>query len=131
MIPIMRKLIIPNLILFLILSLFLICGCVEREEPSKNLIKASPGSTFTITLDSNPTTGYSWHLKEALNEKNVKLVDNKYLVPETSQLGKGGQEAWTFKAQAKGKTKIIMVYTRSWEKDTSSAKQASYTIIVE
>ncbi len=78
-------------------------------------IEANVGQEFTITLESNPSTGYQWQLAKALDEGIVKLVGTKYKASETGLIGAGGTEVWTFKAVGDGTTEISLMYMRPWE----------------
>ena len=97
-----------------------------------NAIKTKVGEEFTITLESNRTTGYGWELAEPLDGSIVKLINSDYKQPQDVRLiGKGGKEVWTFKAVGQGKTKVSMKYVRSWEKDTPPAMTQEYIVIVK
>ena len=97
-----------------------------------NAIQAKAGEEFTITLESNRTTGYGWELAQPLDESIVKLAGSDYKAPQDVRMvGQGGEEVWTFKAVDKGTTQISMKYVRSWEKDTPPAKTQEYTVTVK
>ena len=87
------------------------------------------GETFTISLSSNPTTGYSWMLTKPLDKNHLELVSNTYVSDKhpVGMVGVGGTETWTFKALKAGKAQIDMANTRSWEKATP-AQTAQYQI---
>ncbi|MFH1683276.1 MAG: protease inhibitor I42 family protein [Candidatus Margulisiibacteriota bacterium] len=98
--------------------------------------KVSVGEEFTLTLESNPTTGYQWQLAKPLDEKIVKLVSSKYEMEkpnntETGMVGVGGHEYWSFKAVGKGTTLIELKYIRPWEKDVPPVEAAVFRIRVE
>ncbi len=93
-------------------------------------VSAKAGDQFTVSLESNPTTGYSWQLAKPVDEKVVTLVGSKYeRMGQKDVVGAGGREHWTFKATAAGKTCVEMKYVRSWEKDVPPVRVA--TIVVE
>ncbi|MFH1347753.1 MAG: protease inhibitor I42 family protein [Candidatus Margulisiibacteriota bacterium] len=98
--------------------------------------KVSVGEEFTITLESNPTTGYQWQLARPLDDKIVGLGESKYEMEkqesvETGMVGVGGHEYWTFKAKGKGTTSIELKYVRPWEKDAPPVETAVFRIRVE
>jgi len=78
-------------------------------------IKVTAGQIFTIRMESNPTTGYSWQLSKDL-DNIIVLVTNTFIPPDSKLCGAGGHELWTFKAIGEGQTNIIMKYIRPWEK---------------
>ncbi len=100
------------------------------SDPAKPLIIPA-GNEFTLTLESNRTTGYQWQLAGAPDETLVQLVGNKYELPDTRLIGAGGREVWTFKAVGKGRTEIHLEYVRPWEKDVPPVKEAVFTVVVE
>jgi len=90
------------------------------------------GEEFTITLESNRTTGYEWELTKPLDESIIKLISSAYKEPQDVRMvGKGGKQVWIFKAVNKGTTKISMNYVRLWEKDTPPAMTQEYEVIVK
>ncbi|MBA4389779.1 MAG: hypothetical protein C0399_02445 [Syntrophus sp. (in: bacteria)] len=96
-----------------------------------NPINTKVGKAVSITLDSNPTTGYQWQLANPVDEKVLKLISSEYRPPKTKKLGAGGKEVWTFKALSTGQTIINFEYVRPWEKDRGAAEQATFTIKVQ
>lgn len=92
-------------------------------------IKVKAGRIFAIRMESNPTTGYSWQLSKALDNKII-LVTNAYIPPDSKLCGAGGHEVWAFKAIGEGPTDISMKYVRPWEKD-QPARTNVFTVIVK
>src|SRR5262245_44150823 len=72
--------------------------------------------TFVIKLKSNPTTGYSWFLREY--DQNILMpVSQQFEKPTQELMGASGFEIWTFKVKPAGfvvpqQTIIRMVYAR-------------------
>ena len=95
------------------------------------MITAKVGEEFTITLDSNPTTGYQWKLSDNLTEGIVKLVKLEYLAPETEMVGTGGKEVWTFEGVRPGETTIDLEYVRPWETGVEPVVVKSFGVTVE
>ena len=93
-------------------------------------IQVKAGQTFTIKLQSNPTTGFGWQLSKALDNK-ISLVINAFIPPDSKLCGAGGHEVWSFKAIGEGQAEISMKYVRPWEKDQPPAKTNVYTVIVK
>ncbi len=96
-------------------------------------IEVNVGEDFTITLDANPSTGYSWSLSKPLDKEVVTLVSNNYLTPKTekNKVGQGGKSVWKFKGAGAGKAVITLEYKRSWEKGKPPAEKKSYFILVK
>jgi inhibitor of cysteine peptidase len=100
------------------------------SDPSKPII-VKKGQTFTISLESNGTTGYQWQLGKPLDEKGINLIGKFYLPSRSNLLGAGGREAWDFISTNKGSTEITLVYLRSWEKDNKPGKEVTFKIFVK
>ena len=104
------------------------------SDPSKSIIVTKANPQFIITLASNRTTGYSWHLL-SYNNQLLTLVDHKYQAPQQAMPGAGGQEVWTFKVNDTGfiapqVSKIDLLYARPWNlKDNS--KQIEFKVVTQ
>jgi len=98
-------------------------------EPGE-AIETEAGDKFTIALDSNPTTGYSWDFAEEYDGEVIELIDTRFQPPETRLKGAGGTQFWTFRALKAGRTEIALKYFRSWEKDVPPVREAVFTVIV-
>ena len=96
----MKKLLILAVAAVLILSA---CG---KEAPKPQ--------TVSITLDSNPTTGFSWQVSqsEELFSVETNYVEDKY---EEGMVGVGGKETITLTPLKAGKTEVTLTYARPWE----------------
>lgn len=94
-------------------------------------ITLSPGDTLIVTLDSNPTTGFSWSIAGITDEAVVGEVSNEYQGSDSGLMGAGGQEVWTFEATDKGTSTIEMEYSRPWETDVEPAETFTVTVIIK
>ena len=108
-------------------------ACAEPQlysDPAKT-IETEPCKDFTITLESNKTTGFGWDIAESFDEKVVKFVSCEYVAADTALVGSGGKEMWTFRAVCPGKAAISFKYFRPWEKDVPPAKKMAFTVVVK
>ena len=111
-------------------------GSAERSQSTAadSMIEVSAGREFTIVLNSNPTTGYSWRLAQPLDEKVLKLVNQEYLEPtpagKTPMVGAGGKEVWAFSALSQGNIEINMEYVRPWEKEPTPAEKLTFKVVI-
>ena len=124
-------------------TVFLICvtaGLTKwiavATETSDKPIVATAGEEFSVTLESNRTTGYGWQLAKPVDEAIVKSVKNTYeTAPRRAggppMEGSGGKEVWTFKGISAGKTVIEFKYIRPWEKDKAPVKTAKFDVVVK
>jgi inhibitor of cysteine peptidase len=93
-------------------------------------VTTRPGRQFSITLESNPTTGYQWQLAKPVTETCVALVTNQFVRPKSRLTGAPGKEIWSFKAIRPGETKIELEYVRSWEKGGEPVRKTNVVVVV-
>ena len=102
---------------------------VEYSEPAIPF-EVDIGQEFTISLESNASTGYQWRLADTLDGGILMLVSSEYEAPETDLPGAPGRELWTFKAIGKGETNIPLEYIRPWEEDVPPVDSKTFIVIV-
>lgn len=94
-------------------------------------MRVPPGRIITLSLDSNPTTGFSWQLVGIPDKKVLRFVNREYLPLSQDKIGSPGVEKWSFRTLESGQTAIVLEYRRPWEKDIPAAKREEYDIFVE
>lgn len=107
--------------------LFGLTGVFGQED----VIQVQAGSKFVIVLESNATTGYSWHLVELPDKGMLELVSQRYIMRQSSLVGADGKEEWKFKALRPGETKVLFKYVRLWEKDVEPAKTEAFLVVIK
>lgn len=95
-------------------------------EKKPNIVVTSDRPEFTLKLRANPTTGYSWFLRE-YNSKLITPIKHSYQPPDTKLIGAGGFDVWTFRVSRTAflvpqQTALRMVYVRPWQNDSSGAQ---------
>jgi inhibitor of cysteine peptidase len=100
-----------------------------RKRPG--IIESKVGDTFTIPLEANHTTGYSWRLAQPPDPAILKQLSEKYDEDNSGVAGAGGVETWTFQAMAKGATTLVFEYARPFEKNVPSAKTSKFRIKIQ
>ena len=88
------------------------------------------GQTFKVTLCSNPSTGFSWEEPTAEGDHSVELVERNVLQTVGGPPGEAGQEQFTFRATAAGRTVLHFVYSQPWQGGTKGAWRLDLTVIV-
>jgi inhibitor of cysteine peptidase len=79
-------------------------------------ITLRPGGKLELKLDSNPTTGYFWYLKDIDASKIDQLSDGYFADPAPEGItGSGGHQMFVFEALATGNSKLVLSYERSPE----------------
>ena len=87
---------------------------------------------LAIKLESNPTTGYGWHVMD-VDETILQAEGEPEMVAPTQatpKLGAGGWEVLRYRAKASGETTIILGYSRSFEPDTAPIETFTLTVKV-
>ena len=92
--------------IILALAAALIISACGKETPAPQ--------TVTVTLESNPTTGYSWQVSQT---EELFKIDRSYSEHEHSEglVGVGGNETFTFIPLRAGTTEVTLTYARPWE----------------
>jgi inhibitor of cysteine peptidase len=109
------------LLIVLALSLF---SCNEENvtdpDSEKVYYEVNKNDTFEVSLNSNPTTGYSW---KWINENSelVEKVSADYIPTEVEKaiIGSGGTEIWKFKGTKIGIDTLTLEYCRPWETNST------------
>lgn len=119
----------------LITSGLMITPLVSAEEsiysdPAK-IINIEPCEDFTITLESNKTTGFGWDIAVPIDDNVIKFVSCEYVAASTGLAGSGGREIWSFRAACPGKASIAFKYFRPWEKDVPPARRLTFNVVVK
>ncbi len=90
----------------------------------------SAGDKFSISLDSNPSTGYSWALCVTEGGENLLILNSDYATPKPAVPGQGGMQIWHFKTLNPGNVRIELKYMQPWS-DEAPAKNLVFKIKVE
>jgi len=125
-----------------LLIFFVIASCSALTKDDGNVIQRpfsavdaskvivlEPGRTFQIVLQSNPTTGYGWHL--SIDQPNVvKEVAENYIADSSGRVGVGGETTWTLRTHVSGIAKLTFSYGRSWATDSPVTRTVNFSINV-
>src|SRR5690606_39698816 len=96
---------------------------VEEKQLGRCPMQLHAGQTLTITLPSNPTTGFRWEVADAAPGVLRSLSQEVYTTPEDAGLvGSAGQSTWRYQAYQPGEWRLLMHYRRPWETEVASAK---------
>jgi len=80
-------------------------------------VQLAAGQVLEVTLESNPTTGYSWEVSEVDGAVLAQVGEAEFreAAKESEEMvGVGGTETFRFSSAA-GETKLTLVYHRPWE----------------
>ena len=96
-------------------------------------VEVDAGQTLVLTLESNPSTGFSWEVIESDDAVLRPKAEPEFKV--TSELdppppGAGGVEIFRFEAVEAGETLLTLVYHRPWEEGVEPLETYSIQITV-
>ena len=84
------------------------------DPSSGTTVTLRPGGKLNLKLDSNPTTGYYWYLKDIDASRIDQLSEGYFADPAPEGLtGSGGHQMFVFEALQIGKSDLILSYERS------------------
>ena len=84
-----------------------------NASDNNTAINATTGEFLVVSLEGNPTTGYTWEVEE-LNEQVLQQVGDIVSVPESDLMGAPSIQIATFEVVGAGDATIKMVYHRPW-----------------
>ena len=106
---------------------------VLTAEDDGSVVELGEGQALVVTLESNPTTGYSWQVSEVDQDVLMQIGDPEFKEAAAAEgeqvLGAGGTETFYF-ASAAGETTLTLVYHRPWEEDVEPEEVFSVEVIV-
>ena len=123
-------------LLTLIVALTLATGCTSQQEVKASVDDADrekqlkKGQTLVVTLEGNPTTGYSWEVAEPLDEQVLRQVGEAEFKAESDLVGAGGVQILRFETVNAGQTTLKLVYHRPWEEGVEPLETYSIQVVV-
>lgn len=84
-------------------------------------LSATLKKPFTIAVESNRTTGYSWSAR--FDKRRLRLKSSSYERPAEPRPGAGGKQVFVFVPLKEGKTEVTLQYRRPWEKAPVETKR--------
>ena len=86
-------------------------GLVVTQLPAQ--VRLISGESFTLSLPTNVTTGYSWAAKVTGSTKAVKVSQGVYQAPASpdGMVGVPGRTVWTITGAKKGTATVTIVAT--------------------
>ena len=129
---------LPILLLIIVLAALAISAYIARnpsvirinEADAGKTIELSTGDTLELSLEGNPTTGYTWEVLsgQALLEQ---MSEVEFSAASQQLVGSSGQMLFKFEAVAAGETILEMAYLRPFERDVEPLQSYSINIFVK
>ena len=122
-----------TMVVLLALALIAGCGSARRVELSADdegrEVELQKDQILTITLASNPTTGYSWEWVDA-GDGVLQQVGEAEFKSSSNLVGASGTETLRFSAEKAGQTALKLIYHRPWEKDVEPLETFAVQVVV-
>ncbi len=84
------------------------------DPDSGTTVTLRPGGKLNLKLDSNPTTGYYWYLKDIDASRVDQLSEGYFADPAPEGVtGSGGHQMFVFEALSVGRSELKLSYERS------------------
>jgi inhibitor of cysteine peptidase len=99
-------------------------GLIVGETGNITTLNLNKGTVFTVRLNENPTTGYSWN---ASVTSGLTILNSTYVSSGSGLMGAGGVHEWKIEATGTGTQQFNAVYERSWEK---FGNETQYQLII-
>jgi inhibitor of cysteine peptidase len=108
----------------------------NKEAQISRQVEVKTGDVFSVALDSNATTGFSWTEQAKIADENIlKQTGHKYIAPRQNDdkpvAGMAGIEEWTFNANQVGTTTATLSYSRPWQGGEKDVRTFVLTVIVK
>jgi len=107
------------------------CDDFMKDKHIAKEVQVPADGSLTVTLCSNPTTGFEWESAEITDQAVLQQTDHKFVPPEGDVPGAAGQEVWTFKPLKKGTSTVSMEYSRPWEGGEKGEWTFNLTVVVK
>jgi len=129
----MQKVIRIIVMFGLLLTALSACGASNEVKldagDAGSQVELKAGQTLVISLEGNPTTGYTWEVAE-LDEQVLRQIGQAEFKPESDAIGAGGVQTLRFETVNSGQTTLKLVYRRPWEEDVEPAETFSVQVVV-
>jgi len=126
-----------GMLAFAIVASLALSGCssasgpiVLSEKDAGSVQQLAVGQRLEITLEANPTTGYQWAVDGGLPPCIEQIGEPEYKA-QSSAIGGGGTETWTFAGKSAGQGDLKLKYWRSFEPTVPPVKTFSVTVHVK
>ena len=117
----------------LLLTALSACGASNEVKldagDAGSQVELNAGQTLVVSLEGNPTTGYTWEAAE-LDEQVLRQVGEAEFKPDSDAIGAGGVQTLRFETVNSGQTTLKLVYHRPWEEDVEPLETFSVQVVV-
>ena len=94
-------------------------------------VNAVAGQELVITLDGNPSTGYTWETKDLDASMFLQVGETQFTSSDPKLVGSGGTQTLTIRMLKAGAATLTLVYHRPWETGVAPAGTFSVELLVK
>ena len=106
---------------------------LDESFNGKTIYLSKEPEVFSVMLEGNPTTGYTWEVDKGLDTSALALAGEPLFMSQgqPGMVGAGGNFLFSFITQGKiAEVPLKLVYHRSWE-DSEPAKTFTLTVRID
>lgn len=109
------------------------CGGAAKKVAPGEEVNLRVGEKFELSLEANPSTGFSWRVRDDAGGCLAAVGEPVYLpgTASTSEVDGIGAVTFTFEAKRAGEGDLIIDYRRRYERLAEPAKSVSIPIVVK
>ena len=112
------------------------CGSVDEvnvgDADAGGRVDLQVGQILTVSLESNPTTGYIWQVARYDNAILRQLGEAEFKQGgEEGLVGAGGIETFRFESVQAGETSLELEYVRPWEEGVAPERLFAIQVVVK
>jgi predicted secreted protein len=109
------------------------CDQFSKQANIVQDISVKMGSRVTLSLCSNPTTGFQWSEKAQIgNPQVLEQKSYKFEAPaSTGMVGAPGNAVWTFEAMGLGTSTVYLEYSRNWQGGEKAVQTFKLNVTVQ
>jgi inhibitor of cysteine peptidase len=100
------------------------------EGDAGKTIQLTTGDHLEVTLEGNPTTGYTWEVVSG-QELLEQLEDVEFVAASQQMVGSSGKMRFEFKAVSVGEGALQLIYQRPFERDVEPEQTFSVQVNVK
>ncbi len=130
----LRKILISSIV-GMILTLATACSPIKpvtlTAADKGSQVNVKVGGQIVITLDSNPSTGYTWEAQGLDATIFQQVGEATFVSSDPGLVGAGGSLTLTYKAIKAGSASLTLVYHRPWETGVDPLDSFTVTINVK
>jgi predicted secreted protein len=103
--------------------------CNMSQDPNQPVLVSS-GQMFSIALESQPGTGYSWTVSQTPDPAVAEPVSTATVPAAIPRPGAPETQCFVFAAVGDGETSMQFQYSRPFESDTPPARVQNVDVVV-